>query len=248
MKGRIEKVLAETLAASPFASLWRNPLVGYASAQAVDCADLKRLIAPSHLNPSEILPGAQSVVCFFLPFSKTAVDSNLPGRQASRLWCQAYVETNKVIAQISANLETLFQGEGYSVGKIPATHNFNEETLLSDWSHRHVAYLAGLGTFGLNNMLITQAGCCGRLGSLVTDFPFDSYGSPQKTEFCLFKQKGTCGVCQKKCVTDAYTPKGFDRFRCYQVCLENARLYPEVGYADVCGKCLVGLPCSLKNL
>ncbi|WP_338094171.1 hypothetical protein [Methanorbis furvi] len=33
------------------------------------------------------------------------------------------------------------------------------------WSHRHFAVLAGLGTFGVNNMLITRMGCYGRVSS-----------------------------------------------------------------------------------
>ncbi len=121
---------------------------------------------------------------------------------------------------------------------------------MSSWSHRHVAYFAGLGTFGLNNMLITEKGCCGRLGSLVTTAPIDMHSSPeyglQNHEKCLNKTFGNCGLCIGKCVADAYTDHSFDRFRCYAQCLENAQLHCEMGYADVCGKCLVGLPCSYR--
>jgi hypothetical protein len=47
------------------------------------------------------------------------------------------------------------------------THNFNEEDLTAGWSHKSVAFVAGLGTFGVNRMLITPAGCAGRFGSMV---------------------------------------------------------------------------------
>jgi hypothetical protein len=31
------------------------------------------------------------------------------------------------------------------------------------------------------------------------------------------------------------------------MCLENAEHHKNIGYADVCGKCVVGLPCSFKD-
>lgn len=39
----------------------------------------------------------------------------------------------------------------------------------------------------------------------------------------------------------------FDRFRCYDMLLKNVERHSEVGYADVCGKCLVAVPCSHTN-
>ncbi|MDY6824326.1 MAG: hypothetical protein SWH68_11110 [Thermodesulfobacteriota bacterium] len=37
----------------------------------------------------------------------------------------------------------------------------------SPWSHRHIAYAAGLGKFGMHDFLITEKGCTHRLGSFV---------------------------------------------------------------------------------
>ena len=39
----------------------------------------------------------------------------------------------------------------------------------SNWAERHVAYVAGLGTFGLSNGLITKIGTAGRFVSLITN-------------------------------------------------------------------------------
>ena len=39
----------------------------------------------------------------------------------------------------------------------------------SIWSERHIAFICGLGTFGLSRGLITRKGICGRFGSLITD-------------------------------------------------------------------------------
>jgi epoxyqueuosine reductase QueG len=256
-------------------SFWRDPLV---SAFPV-CSDtgsplnftksgswLKEAVSSTHLLPGDVLPGAKSIIAFFIPFTERVAEGNREGESASAEWALCYIRTNELIAKINNGLETLFAREGLKTGKIPATHNFDEERLVSDWSHRHIAYLAGLGTFGLNNMLITQKGCCGRFGSIVTEWPY--YAPPgtgqqlSKTgavpeEKCLFKRNGSCRLCIKRCPAGAYTLKAgdsrenpnilqFDRKRCYSLCLKNAEKHKNLGYADVCGKCLTGLPCSVK--
>ena len=116
---------------------------------------------------------------------------------------------------------------------------------MSDWSHKHVAYVAGLGTFGLHHMLITAQGCGGRLGTLVTDATIKATPRPAH-EACLYKHNGTCGACVERCVAGALTETGanFDRHACYSVCLQNAERHADLGLADVCGRCAVGVPCT----
>jgi epoxyqueuosine reductase QueG len=202
--------------------------------------------------PEDVLTGAKTVVAFFIPFDEGIIASNIPGIDASRPWAEAYIRTNELIKTISLEVSAVLEHEGYPAGLIPATHNFDEKKLISDWSHRHIAFLAGLGSFGINNMLITSRGCCGRFGSLVTGWECDTPAEPGAgpadippvRERCLYKRRGTCGVCQKKCPAAAYPGGIFDRRICYDRCLKNAELHRTLGLADVCGKCLVGLPCS----
>lgn len=233
--------------------IWKAPLAALVSVSDPGIALLPKAVSETHLMPADVLPGAKSIISFFIPFDESIITSNLHGDLASREWAEAYILTNDMIRRIGSGLETVLETAGYHAGKIPATHNFDEERLISDWSHRHIAYIAGLGSFGINNMLITDKGCCGRFGSLVTDLPLpdpaDPGGNAAKTktvqERCLNKRKGSCGVCQKKCPAGAYAADGtFDPKRCYNQCLKNAELFRDIGLADVCGKCLVGLPCS----
>lgn len=228
-------------------NLWGEPLVRAVSSDRKEILALKETVSPRHLSPLEILPDAKGIVCFFVPFDVKVSESNIGGRYASAEWARAYILTNELIAEISDGIERFLNARGFRAGKIPATHNFDAETLLSDWSHRHVAAAAGLGTFGINNMLITDRGCCGRLGSVVTNCEFEYGDEGAMAERCLFKRDGSCGACLKKCFTGAYADNGYDRHRCYAVCLENAAHHADIGYADVCGKCLVGLPCSAKD-
>jgi epoxyqueuosine reductase QueG len=157
-----------------------------------------------------------------------------------------YIETNRLILDLNGYLRDELEKMGFRTAILPATHNFDSERLISDWSHRHIARIAGLGSFGLNNMLIIEKGCCGRLGSIVTTLEITP-DLREPVEYCLFKNNGSCRKCVDKCVGKALAAAGFNRKTCYDRCLENANQYRELGLADVCGKCLVGLACSTRN-
>ena len=228
--------------------VWKDPIVEIIPAACEELETLKKTVSPAHCMPCDILPDAKSIICFFIPFADYIANSNVNGIMASEEWALAYLKTNDLIKAINNNVETLMQKNGYKAGKIPATHNFDTEKLVSNWSHRHLAYIAGIGTFGINNMIITKDGCCGRLGSIIINYKFDEYKKFKRAgEKCLNKIDGSCGICQKKCVASAYENNYYDRHKCYSQCLKNAEYHKESGYADICGKCLVGLPCSIKE-
>jgi epoxyqueuosine reductase QueG len=248
----IEKIIAGFEAEKQIKNMWRPPLAALLPANHPRIPLLKETAVSNHLMPEEILPGAKSIIIFFIPFDEKIINSNLKGEAASEEWALSYVLTNTLLGRVSDELEKVLNRHGFRAGKIKPTHNFDEKTLMSRWSHRHLAEIAGLGSFGINNMLITQEGCCGRLGSLVTDagvteFEIDITEAKPADEKCLYKKNGSCGICQKNCINGAYTDGIFDRHKCYEMCLKNAEIHKAAGYADVCGKCLVGLPCSSRD-
>lgn len=222
---------------------WRPPLVGFATVKDPLFAALKRVVSPSHALPDDLLPGARTVIAYFVPFENAVGESNIDGQMASPQWVRAYMETNTLLEEVGACAKELIETAGESVVVPPPTHNFDSEKLISDWSHRHVAFIAGLGRFGLNNMLITKSGCCGRVGSLVTtlDVPADRRS---EREACLNRHGVDCERCVYRCVGAALSKEMFDRHKCYAMCLRNAEKYRDQGLADVCGKCLVDVPCS----
>lgn len=233
-------------AANDSRTLWEKPLVAFADVYDSRFMDLKRLVSPSHLAPLDLLPTARSVICYFLPFHRDIARSNDEGKFCSDPWAFAYLETNQLIQDLNDHLKNQLSLMGHETAVTPATHNFNPQTLLSNWSHRHVAIIAGLGTLGLNRMLVTEKGCCGRLGSLVTSLalaPSQSSGDIA----CLYYYNGTCKKCLQNCPGQAFDEESFDRFRCYDHLLKNARFHQEKGWVDACGKCLIGLPCSFAN-
>jgi len=227
---------------------WKEPIIEIIAADNKNLFLLRETVSDEHLMPHNILEDAKSIISFFIPFHENIINSNINGKTASPEWAAAYIKTNELIQKINDNVEILMEQNGYKTGKIPATHNFYVEKLISNWSHRHIAYIAGIGTFGINNMLITKSGCCGRLGSIIINCELNEY---KKTgilkEKCINKLNGSCGICQKNCISNAYENNIFNRFKCYNQCLENAERHKNIGYADVCGKCLVGLPCSVKE-
>jgi epoxyqueuosine reductase QueG len=225
---------------------WGKPLVGFASASDPLFNKLRSVASPTHAYPGDFLASAKTVVAFFLPFIKSMTRTNIKNRNCSEEWGVGYIETNEMIKQLSLHLQDYLQSLGNETIIIPATHNWDEEKLISDWSHRHIAYIAGLGNFGLNNMLITNKGCCGRIGSFITNATIEPDNRDEKPA-CLYKYDNSCKKCADKCVNEALFENHFDRFKCYEMLLENVEKHAAIGYADVCGKCLVAVPCAHAN-
>ncbi|NTU60655.1 MAG: epoxyqueuosine reductase, partial [Deltaproteobacteria bacterium] len=159
---------------------------------------------PNHLLPSDLLPGARSVVAFFLPFDEAVVRANRRRRAVAPEWVLAYRETNALIADITRRLTDALAERGVRAAAQPPTHNFDPVTLSCRWSHRSAAFLAGLGTFGLHRLLITEAGCAGRFGSLVLDASLPPTPPPAR-EHCLHFAGAKCRACVDGCPVGALT-------------------------------------------
>jgi epoxyqueuosine reductase QueG len=73
----------------------------------------------------------------------------------------AYVQTNDLIERLSQAINDTLVEQGFKCGLTPATHNFDENTLMARWSHKHLGYLTGMGRFGVHNMLLPTAAAPG---------------------------------------------------------------------------------------
>ena len=225
---------------------WEEPLVAFARAQDPLFRQLKELVSPTHALPTDFLPDAQTVITFFLPFQEAVNLENLEGKASAASWAVAYLETNRLIMDLSSYLAKKLQETNYQAAQLPPTHNFDQNKLVSDWSHKHVAYIAGLGKFGLHQMLITEKGCSGRLGSIITNLEIEPSPRPEG-EFCLYKQNRSCAQCVRQCVSGALQLDSYNRHSCYERLLQNAAQYASLGFADVCGKCASNVPCAFTN-
>jgi len=238
-------VTATARGEDPRGAMWRDPLTSCTQIEERPFEKLRSWVRKDHLMPEDLLPNAESIIVYFIPFTEEVTCSNNEGVPASRTWGEAYTKTNELIGQINDELISLLETGGFNCAAIPATQNFDRKSLTSRWSHRHIAYLGGLGTFGKNNLLITKAGCSGRLGSVVTDAPLVSTALPEG-EFCIEKRGGVCGICVERCTSGALTDGDYNRHSCYEQCLDNARNLGTKRLMDVCGKCLTRLPCTFS--
>ncbi len=224
---------------------WQEPLIAYGDAKDQLFYKYKEAISSTHVTPEELLKDAKTVIAYFIPFHEEITKSNVVGKESSREWAIAYVETNQLIFDLNEYIKAELEKAGYEAVVNTKFQKFNRGSLLSDWSQRHAAFVTGLGKFGLNNMFITQKGCAGRIGTIVTNMKIVPT-KREETEYCLHKTKNICKRCVARCVNDALNENNFDRHKCYEMCAQNAKRYEEIGHAEVCGKCLVGVPCSFR--
>ncbi|WP_425801016.1 epoxyqueuosine reductase [Desulfitobacterium sp. Sab5] len=242
LASRIENIINDQVKMSQTITSYRKPLVGFASAHDPLFIKMKEIIGTHHLHPCDLLPDAKTVIAFFIPFAEDIIQANRKDPAVAREWSVAYIETNTLIQTISQKIKEELEAEGISAVTQKATHNFNEEDLTALWSHKSAAYVAGLGTFGLNQMLITPSGCAGRFGSLVISAEIPSTSRPSE-EYCRYNRDGKCQFCVNHCPTGALRVDGLDKQKCYAHLLAVDKQFPDLGLCDVCGKCAMG-PCA----
>lgn len=226
-------------------NLFRPPLVAFSAACDARYDQLKIQIGPWHNSPRELLPGVQSVISYFVPFTRQVVAAPKGQKDGSLLWGEAYQETNRYFEEINRAICDFLAGQGHSAMPIPSTHTYDPQELKSMWSHRSAAAIAGLGFFGVNRMLITEKGSGGRFCSVLTSAPLQPNTQPVPNR-CLYHKDGSCGLCLKACPVGALRPDGFEKFVCSEELTKNETLlkaqYPHLYSVDVCGKCISACP------
>lgn len=244
LKNKIENIIKEVAANPVTETRYREPVVGYASADDPIFDEMKKIIGSHHLHPKEILPEARTVVSFFLPFEKDLVKRNWRSPYPVKEWIQAKGETDCLIGEISRKLKAELAKEGIKAVVPEVTFDYKNRGFDFAWSHRSAAFAAGLGTFGVHHMLITKVGCAGRFGTILISAVIPPTPRPAE-EFCRYKKGEKCLVCVDRCPAGALTARGLDKEKCFKLLQENARAFPEFNQL-ACGKCATG-PCALRS-
>lgn len=224
------------------------PLMGVADAGDPLFEKMKEasVIGPHAMAPIEWLPQAKSVISFFLPFSKEVRDSNKREKEwPSQEWLHARIEGQAFVSDLCRYLDSILKEAGH-MNIIPVTDsrfsmNDKPPRFTSNWSERHVAFVAGLGTFSLSRGLITEKGVAGRFGSVVTSLSMtaDTRKYTEIDEFC-----NQCGACLENCPVNAISfEQGKNHEPCGAYLDETAiKFRPRYG----CGKCQVDVPCEFN--
>jgi epoxyqueuosine reductase len=119
----------------------------------------------------------------------------------------------------------------------------------STWSERHVAYVAGLGTFSLCGGLITERGQAVRLGSVVVKAVIPAtlraYDSP--FAYCLHYTADGCDECVQRCPVGSVNARGRDKQACAKHLNPRTVEYVRTHYGFEgygCGLCQTAVPCE----
>lgn len=221
---------------------WREAVIKFGDARSKLYEELKNSVQSDHIMPTDVMEDAKVVIAYFIPFVGEISKSNDNSGLASEEWAIAYRETNKLFEILNEHISNYIKSLGYNASPAPKeATSLDKKIIKSHWSYRHIAKISGLGTFGINNLLITEKGSCGRINTVITNLDCVEIDEPIKEEYCLYKKNKSCTVCIDKCPCGALNVNSFDREKCYNLCLENAKVN---GGSDICGKCAVELPCS----
>lgn len=253
----------------PDEPMWEEPTVGIAAANSPYYGFFKEHIGEFHQNPEEIYAlkygevdrSTLRAISIVFPQNKKSVD--LQGK-AKKIPCDNWLvsrgEWEGFIKEFSEKLIHKLEDanvKAVSVELYPEVLKLEQSEDLgvsARWSHRHNAFVAGMGTFGLSGGLITEKGKAVRLTSLIVeaDFPVTPRDYIEVNDWCLYYQDGSCGECLKRCPVSAIsTEEKNDKVACDNYEKYISDNYPKnidkTGYVVACGLCQGGVPCSRKR-
>ncbi|MCX5997905.1 MAG: epoxyqueuosine reductase [Chloroflexi bacterium] len=253
----------------PFAGekIFDQPLVSFVRGDDPIFLEYKKIIGPHHLTPGEWMawqavnngvpaPRAAdlSVVSFIMPITERTRQENAAmtewpserwahTRLLGEIFSQAMVREivsylmDRGVLAVAPDVTPLMRKQRYPV-----------VGWASPWSHRHIAYAAGLGTFGMHDFLITEKGAAHRCGSFIVNLRLqpDRVRPENIHDNCLHHNGVKCLNCAAKCPVQAIDENGHNKETCYQ------RVSKSLAYCNKhyhifiygCGLCSVGVPCS----
>jgi epoxyqueuosine reductase len=278
----IEKAIRHFVKTSPLNRLesfggepiFEEPLIGFADSDDSLFTEYKKVVYELHLSPREVLtlhltetlkdeaPQLEnvSVISFVLPINRETLRVNAREKEGPSLrWNHTRWKGQEFIAGLSTYLVSLLETMGIHALAPEISPYFKiiqvSDDFTSNWSQRHIAYAAGLGTFSLNEGFITSKGLAMRGGSVVAGIKLKPSIKPYEHHLanCLFYATGKCGECIRRCPGGAISEKGHDKMKCFEVLFEQQKPWLEGAYGPGfigsyagCGLCQTGVPCERR--
>ncbi|MBY8992797.1 MAG: 4Fe-4S binding protein [Candidatus Lokiarchaeota archaeon] len=228
----------------------------------------KKVVGPFHLTPVEAYskhfsveiesPENLSVIAFILPTNKITKKENFehskewPGERWSHTRLYGEQSNQKLQKYLLSEVKREFGVDGIAPmteQKLYKVHQKHPDAYqgvwASTWSHRHMCFAAGLGSFGLSDGFINPRGKAMRCGSIVINYKLPSEGNARPSD--PFEYCTKCGQCVERCPVGAITlENGHDKQKCH-VKVSSTVPYIQNHYhipIYSCGLCQVNVSCS----
>jgi epoxyqueuosine reductase QueG len=242
--------------------VFATPLVGFAAGDDPLFEEFKQHAGPSHWTPGEAfalafpgratVAGALTVISWILPHTlQTTRDNRRQRSLPAERWARAKFAGEQFNIALREHLVAVLAEVGIAAVAPTRLPHWSMAEVTSNWSERHIAYAAGLGTFGLCDGLITPLGKAMRCGSVVARLSVPATPRPYSDHhaYCDFFSDKRCAVCVGRCPVGAISERGHDKARC-RAYLEQVRrefIEPRFGFStDACGLCQTKVPCEAR--
>jgi len=247
---------------------WDTPILGFANGADPLFKEYKNIIGDFYWTPLEAMRLSYpeksfdekklSIIVWVLPQTKaTKADQRKELKLPSSRWVHSRHYGEKFNEYLRRQIRDEFIDSGVEAVAPAVREEFgyrqsDNAGLASNWSERHTAYAAGLGTFGLSDGFITEIGKAVRIGSVIINEEIqpDKRIFKTHTENCLYYADGSCGACMKRCPVDAISHKGHDKIICHDYIRGTTAPYAKTLLGEIqtpCGLCQVKIPCENRN-
>jgi epoxyqueuosine reductase QueG len=210
-------------------------MMGVAPVERWDDAPMTPWVPPE-FRPRNVYPEARSVIVIGLPIDLPVLETT-----PSIFYHELYNTANRLLDEFGYRIALMLNEMEYPSIFTPrdgyGSMKVLQESPLAFFSHRHAAFLAGLGTFGVNNMLLTpKYGPRVRFNSILTtaELPPDPI---MEKDLCI-----KCMRCVRACPAQALSEGDYpqqltkkDLCTEYNTGLANRHIQP-------CGVCIKVCP------
>lgn len=251
----------------PDEPMWNKPIIGYAAGDDSLFKFYKKDIGDFYWLPSsafclkypEAIVKDEDLTVISFGFAQTDETKKVQSRaegMPSLKWVVTRGEWEPFAYDLYDKILREFEEMGIRAVAIDLIPEWSRMTsdkygIASKWSHRHTAFIAGLGTFGLSDGLITRQGKAMRFCSIIIEDKLSSDQRPYTTyqEWCKFYSDGTCGACIGRCPVGAISKEGHDKDACSAYLqLLKKEIGPDIlrnsNYIAGCGLCQTHIPCQ----
>lgn len=251
----------------PQEPMWQEPMIGFASGSDPYFEFLKQDIGDFYWTPKEAFQlkypkykvDNNELTIISLAFPQTEVTKTLQKKEEiepTPRWIATRGEWETLMEELCTNIVKDLGTLGIQVVAIDLLPELcwltsEKYGMAAKWSHRHSAYAAGLGTFGLSDGLITKKGKAMRFTTFIVKEQIepDKREYEKYNEWCLFYKDGTCGACIGRCPAGAISKQGHDKQKCSEYedtikerLIKEGKMNPK--YIGSCGICQSKVPCQ----